>query len=76
MEVATSDMGSVRGQRLGRAKALSRSRRAGAREQELAMLLSSSGDLFPGLGYRPENHKRWMEGLAASNLRNVGGRRP
>nr|CAB3489413.1 unnamed protein product [Digitaria exilis] len=41
---------------------------AAAQENELAALLSSSGDSFPGSGYRPENQKKWMEGLGASNL--------
>ncbi|KAF8711232.1 hypothetical protein HU200_029249 [Digitaria exilis] len=41
---------------------------AAAQENELAALLSSSGDSFPGSGYRPENRKKWMEGLGASNL--------
>uniref|UniRef100_K3ZL77 Phosphatidylinositol-specific phospholipase C X domain-containing protein n=1 Tax=Setaria italica TaxID=4555 RepID=K3ZL77_SETIT len=46
-----------------------RLREAAAQEQALAVLLSSSADSFPGSGYRPGNHKKWMEGLGASNVR-------
>nr|TKV99800.1 LOW QUALITY PROTEIN: hypothetical protein SEVIR_8G067400v2 [Setaria viridis] len=44
-------------------------REAAAQGQALAALLLSSGDSFPGSGYRPGNHKKWMEGLGASNVR-------
>ena len=42
---------------------------AATQEQALAALLSSSGDSFPGSGYRPANRKTWMEGLGPSTLR-------
>ncbi|CAM0908165.1 unnamed protein product [Alopecurus aequalis] len=38
-------------------------------EQALAARLSSSGNAFPGSGYRPANRKTWMAGLGSQNVR-------
>ncbi|CAN6362557.1 unnamed protein product [Urochloa humidicola] len=58
-------MGSI----IGFLDAPRRLREAAAQEQELAALLSSSGDSFPGSSYHPASHKTWMESLGTSNLR-------